>query len=141
MSRQLAAAQTIAVVEAGGRTVSLGDLLGPEFEARPRELFGPDNYHPSAEGYATAAMAVLPTLCASLGLWPPTDERPDARRGEAFLPVAKAAAAAAAEAGTEVTPTGSDAAHPRWALRKRRRRRPVEQEHPAPDPEPAHRPA
>ena len=30
-SRDLAAAQTVAVVEAGGRTVSLGDLLGPEF--------------------------------------------------------------------------------------------------------------
>lgn len=68
-SRQLAAAQTIGAVEQGGRTVSLGDLLGPEFEANPRELFGPDNYHPSAEGYATAAMAVLPTVCAALGLW------------------------------------------------------------------------
>lgn len=68
-SRQLAAAQTIGTVEQGGRTVSLGDLLGPEFEANPRELFGPDNYHPSAEGYATAAMAVLPTVCAALGLW------------------------------------------------------------------------
>ena len=31
LSRELAAAQTIAVVAAGGRTVSLGDLLGPEF--------------------------------------------------------------------------------------------------------------
>ena len=83
LSRQLAAAQTIAVVEQGGRTVSLGDLLGPEFEANPRELFGPDNYHPSAEGYATAAMAVLPTLCAALGLWPDDEDRPDAlaRRG------------------------------------------------------------
>lgn len=142
MSRQLAAAQTIAVVEAGGRTVSLGDLLGPEFAARPRELFGPDNYHPSAEGYATAAMAVLPTLCASLGLWPPAEERPDARRGEAFLPVAKAAAAAAAEGGTEVTPAPREPdTHPRWALLKRRRRRPVHQEQPLHEEEPAHRSA
>jgi hypothetical protein len=137
MSRHLAAAQTIAVVEAGGGSFSLGDLLGPEFEARPRELFGPDNYHPSAEGYATAAMAVLPTLCASLGLWPQADERPDARRGEAFLPVAKAAATAASEAGTEVTPSHTAP----WALVKRRRRRPLHQEQPAPDPEPANRPA
>ncbi|WP_405872062.1 MULTISPECIES: SGNH/GDSL hydrolase family protein [unclassified Streptomyces] len=124
-SRQLAAAQTIGTVEQGGRTVSLGDLLGPEFEANPRELFGPDNYHPSAEGYATAAMAVLPTLCAALGLWPAEEERPDVSRREGFLPVAKAAAEAASEAGTEVTaamPTG-----PRgpWALLKRRRRRRV----------------
>ncbi|MFJ4621368.1 SGNH/GDSL hydrolase family protein [Streptomyces sp. NPDC088812] len=124
-SRQLAAAQTIGVVEQGGRTVSLGDLLGPEFEANPRELFGPDHYHPSAEGYATAAMAVLPTVCAALGLWPAEEERPDASRREGFLPVARAAAEAASEAGTEVTaamPTG-----PRgpWALLKRRRRRRV----------------
>ncbi|GGJ24350.1 lipase [Streptomyces brasiliensis] len=124
-SRQLAAAQTIGAVEQGGRTVSLGDLLGPEFAANPRELFGPDNYHPSAEGYATAAMAVLPTVCATLGLWPAEEERPDVSRREGFLPVARAAAEAASEAGTEVTaamPTG-----PRgpWALLKRRRRRRV----------------
>jgi lysophospholipase L1-like esterase len=131
-SRQLAAAQTIAAVGLGARTVSLGDLLGPEFEARPRELFGPDNFHPSAEGYATAAMAVLPTLCAALGLWPEADERPDARRGEGFLPVAEAAAEAAAEGGTEVAAAPPAGAGPRgrWALLKRRRRRPVEQEHP-----------
>ena len=131
-SRQLAAAQTIGTVEQGGRTVSLGDLLGPEFAANPRELFGPDNYHPSAEGYATAAMAVLPTVCAALGLWPAEEERPDVSRREGFLPVARAAAEAASEAGTEVTaamPTG-----PRgpWALLKRRRRHRV----PATDPSP-----
>ncbi|MFJ3232544.1 SGNH/GDSL hydrolase family protein [Streptomyces sp. NPDC086787] len=135
-SRQLAAAQTIGVVEQGGRTVSLGDLLGPEFAANPRELFGPDNYHPSAEGYATAAMAVLPTVCAALGLWPAEEERPDVSRREGFLPVARAAAEAASEAGTEVTaamPTG-----PRgpWALLKRRRRRRV----PEPDPDATPRP-
>ncbi|MEU0971380.1 SGNH/GDSL hydrolase family protein [Streptomyces sp. NPDC005917] len=133
-SRQLAAAQTIGTVEQGGRTVSLGDLLGPEFAANPRELFGPDNYHPSAEGYATAAMAVLPTVCAALGLWPAEEERPDVTRREGFLPVARAAAEAAAEPGTEVTaamPTG-----PRgpWALLKRRRRHHVDG--PALSPEP-----
>lgn len=132
-SRQLAAAQTIGVVEQGGRTVSLGDLLGPEFAANPRELFGPDNYHPSAEGYATAAMAVLPTVCAALGLWPAEEERPDVTRREGFLPVARAAAEAASEAGTEVTaamPTGPKGP---WALLKRRRRRRV----PEPDRAPA----
>ncbi|WP_141311426.1 SGNH/GDSL hydrolase family protein [Streptomyces spinoverrucosus] len=133
-SRQLAAAQTIGVVEQGGRTVSLGDMLGPEFAANPRELFGPDNYHPSAEGYATAAMAVLPTVCAALGLWPAEEERPDVTRREGFLPVARAAAEAASEAGTEVTaamPTG-----PRgpWALLKRRRRRRVTEAEPSPQP-------
>lgn len=118
LSRQLAAAQTIAVVEEGGRTVSVGDLLGPEFAANPAELFGPDNYHPSAEGYATAAMALLPTLCAALGLWPTEDERPDATRREGILPVARAAAEAAAEGGTEVT-----AVRGPWALLKHRKRR------------------
>ncbi|WP_010473712.1 SGNH/GDSL hydrolase family protein [Streptomyces sudanensis] len=117
LSRQLAAAQTIAVVERGGRTVSLGDLLGPEFAANPREMFGADSYHPSAEGYATAAMAVLPTVCAALGVWP-GPERPDADRGEGVLPVAVAAAEAAAEAGTEVA-----GARAPWALLKHRRRR------------------
>ncbi len=97
--------------------MSLGDLLGPEFAANPRELFGPDNYHPSAEGYATAAMAVLPTLCAVLGLWPETDRLDGARR-EDILPVAKAASQAAREAGTEVT-----GARAPWALLKHRRRR------------------
>lgn len=119
LSRQLAAAQTIGVVEQGGRTVSLGDLLGPEFEANPRELFGPDNFHPSAEGYATAAMAVLPTLCASLGLWP--EEGPAVAPDEGILPVARAAAKAAAEGGSEVT-----AARGPWALLRRRRGQPLD---------------
>ena len=114
--------------------MSLGDLLGPEFAANPRELFGPDQYHPSAEGYATAAMAVLPTVCAALGLWPAEEERPDVFRREGFLPVARAAAEAASEAGTEVAaamPTG-----PRgpWALLKRRRRRRVAAVEPTPAP-------
>ncbi|MGW1883241.1 SGNH/GDSL hydrolase family protein [Streptomyces sp. NPDC001970] len=130
VSRQLAAAQTIGAVEQGGRTVSLGDLLGPEFAANPREMFGVDNYHPSAEGYATAAMAVLPTLCAVLGLWPETD-RLDADRDEGMLPVAKAAAEAASEGGTEVT-----GARAPWALLKHRRRRRLPASV-APEPEPS----
>ncbi|MEU6243245.1 SGNH/GDSL hydrolase family protein [Streptomyces sp. NPDC047024] len=130
-SRQLAAAQTIGVVEQGGRTVSLGDLLGPEFAANPRELFGPDSYHPSAEGYATAAMAVLPTVCAALGLWPAEEEGPDVARREGFLPVARAAAEAAAEAGTEVTAAMPSGPRGPWALLKRRRRRGVPETEPA----------
>ncbi|WP_103503652.1 SGNH/GDSL hydrolase family protein, partial [Streptomyces sp. SM14] len=121
MSRQLAAAQTIAVVELGGRTVSLGDLLGPEFAAHPKEMFGPDRYHPSAEGYATAAMALLPTVCAAMGVWP-EPERVEPARRESVLPVERAAVRAAKEGGTEVA---SDEAAPRapWALLKHRRRR------------------
>ncbi|GAA4804694.1 SGNH/GDSL hydrolase family protein [Streptomyces ziwulingensis] len=129
-SRQLAAAQTIGAVEQGGRTVSLGDLLGPEFAQNPRAMFGPDNYHPSADGYATAAMAVLPTVCAALGLWPAAEERPDAARREGFLPVARAAAEAVAEAGTEVAAAAPTAPRGPWALLKRRRRRRVAEAEP-----------
>jgi lysophospholipase L1-like esterase len=124
LCRQLAAAQTIAVVELGGRTVSLGALLGPEFAARPRELFGPDRYHPSAAGYATVAMAMLPTLCAAVGAWP-AGERADARRRERLLPVADAAVAAAAEDGTEVSGAGDAGRRTPWAMLRRRRRHPL----------------
>ncbi|WP_033218723.1 SGNH/GDSL hydrolase family protein [Kitasatospora phosalacinea] len=120
LSRQLAAAQTIAVVEAGGRTVSLGSLLGPEFASRP-ELFAADRYHPSAQGYATASMALLPSLCAALELWP--QESPAAGGAvepQAVLPVAVAAAAAAGRSGTEVTAAGPANGTWRWATLKQR---------------------
>lgn len=124
-SRSLAAAQTIAVVEAGGRTVSIGALLGPEFAARP-DLFGPDRFHPSAEGYSTAAMAILPSVCAALDLWPLDEERPDSFRGEGVLPIAVAAVEAVEEGGTEVAGTrvaGNERGpRGRWALLRHRRR-------------------
>ena len=67
-SRRLAAGQTIAVLEEGGRTVSLGSILGPEFAATPALLFGPDQFHPSAEGYRRLASVLLPsTLAAEIG--------------------------------------------------------------------------
>ncbi|MEV4614447.1 SGNH/GDSL hydrolase family protein [Kitasatospora sp. NPDC049258] len=120
VSRQLAAAQTIAVVEAGGRTVSLGSLLGPEFAARP-EMFAADRYHPSAQGYATAAMALLPSLCAALGLWPQEAGPAAPVQGDAVLPVAVAAAAAAGQSGTEVVAVGPEGAR-RWAQLRHRLR-------------------
>ncbi|MEV4556975.1 SGNH/GDSL hydrolase family protein [Kitasatospora sp. NPDC049285] len=118
LSRQLAAAQTIAVVEAGGRTVSLGSLLGPEFAARP-EMFAADRYHPSAQGYATASMALLPSVCAALELWPQDDPNA-AVEPQAVLPVAVAAAAAAGRSGTEVTAAGPANGTWRWATLKHR---------------------
>ncbi|MEW1911719.1 SGNH/GDSL hydrolase family protein [Kitasatospora sp. NPDC085895] len=122
LSRQLAAAQTIAVVEAGGRTVSLGSLLGPEFATRP-ELFAADRYHPSAQGYATAAMAMLPSLCATLDLWPDEeDTAAEPPAAQAVLPVEVAAAAAAGHSGTEVAAAGTGPAARRWALMRHRLR-------------------
>ena len=94
-SRDLAAAQTVAVVEAGGRTVSLGDLIGPEFAESPHEMFSKDRFHPSAAGYARAAAALLPSVCAALGVWgaDTSDRPPEPRRGEGVGPVAVAAGA------------------------------------------------
>lgn len=104
-SRQMAAAQTVAVVEEGGSTVALGDLLSDEFLRYPDEMFGPDRFHPSARGYARAVAVVLPALCAALGLLP---EPVDAHRSERVevLPVERAAAAAVEEPGSEVRQAG-----------------------------------
>ncbi|HWS57138.1 MAG TPA: SGNH/GDSL hydrolase family protein, partial [Actinotalea sp.] len=126
-SRDLAAAQTVAVVEAGGRTVSLADLLGPEFEGSPHEMFSKDRFHPSAAGYARVASALLPTVCAALGVWgvDTSDRAPERRRGEGVGPVAVAAGQAVKEPGTEVAPTEiagqSRGPRGRWAVLLRRR--------------------
>lgn len=129
-SRQMAAAQTVVVVEAGGRTVSLGDILGPEFAARPREMFSQDRFHPSAAGYAAAAAVTLPSVCAALGVWPEADLPPLPFHREGVAPVATAAARAAGVAGTEVTATRVDGhergPRGRWAFLRRRRPRLVE---------------
>jgi lysophospholipase L1-like esterase len=102
-SRELAAAQTIAVVEAGGRTVSLADLLGPEFAARPLEMFSADKFHPSATGYARAAAAMLPSVATALGYWQAErDRHPDVLRGEGIDDIAHAAVRAVDAPGTEV---------------------------------------
>ena len=103
MARHLAAAQTVAVVGAGGRTVSMGDLLGPIF-ARRRDMFSDDQFHPSAAGYAAAADAVLPSCLDVLGL------RTRHSSASTFTtrrprPVARAAVRAAAHPGTEVAAT------------------------------------
>jgi lysophospholipase L1-like esterase len=125
-SRELAAAQTIGVVEAGGRSVSLADLLGHEFVTRRREMFSADRFHPSAAGYARAAAALLPSVCAVLSVWPEglAGSGPDTRRGERTDDVAHAAARAASTAGIEVSGTDVDGASQgprgRWALLLRR---------------------
>lgn len=111
-SRQLAAAQTIAVVEAGGRTVSLGDLLGPEFARAPDHLFSADRFHPSAAGYAAVAAAVLPTVVAALDPGRPDRTDPGGPT-DVGVPVRRSgvgslswvAVEAAYHAGTEVTST------------------------------------
>lgn len=105
-SRRLAAAQTIAVVESGGHSVSLGSLLGPNFDAAPLELFGPDRYHPSPAGYRTLATAMLPTVANAMGILPDDGQEPEPFRGEGVFALARAAVAAAEHAGTEVSEVG-----------------------------------
>jgi lysophospholipase L1-like esterase len=122
VSRRLATAQTIAVVGAGGRTVSLGDLLGELFASRT-DMFADDQFHPSAEGYRHAAEALVPSCLDALGL------RTRARSASTFTtrrpkPVAKAAAQAAARPGSEVAPperSGHRVRRGPWAQLRRRR--------------------
>ncbi|HZZ96604.1 MAG TPA: SGNH/GDSL hydrolase family protein [Jatrophihabitantaceae bacterium] len=126
LSRRMAREQTVAVVRAGGRTVSLGDLLGPIF-AKRIEMFSADRFHPSEEGYKEAALAVLPSALDALGLGT------RARSASTFTtrrskPLEKAAAQAAARPGSEVVASES---RPMTAFRGRpgtwarlRRRRP-----------------
>ena len=124
-SRRLAAAQAIAVVEAGGRTVSLSSILGAEFDAAPAIFFGPDQFHPSAEGYASMAAVLLPSVLAALELIPEDQATPEALRGEGVLPIAPAAVRASRTPGTELggaeVAGSSRGVRGRWvALRHRR---------------------
>ncbi len=128
-SRLLAAAQTIATVEAGGRSVSLGTILGPEFLAAPSDMFGPDQFHPSSAGYQSCAAAMLPTVAAAVGVVPDDAREPESDRGEGVYTLARAAVAAADTTGTEVSRARlAGAEHGprgRWALLRRRRRQAI----------------
>lgn len=126
-SRELAAAQTVAVVEAGARTISVGDLLGPEFEASPSVMFSQDRFHPSAAGYARVASALLPTVAAAVDAWPEGavhDSEPEPGRGEGIGALDDAAERAVSSPGTEVGPAEfrGHRAGPRgpWAMLRRR---------------------
>jgi len=127
-SRRLAAAQSITVVEAGGRTVSLAAILGPEFDAAPAVLFGPDQFHPSADGYRALAQVVVPSVLASLGVIEGDEETLERWRGERVLPIARAAVEAAQESGTELggTEVGGSrrGLRGRWVELRHRRRGP-----------------
>jgi lysophospholipase L1-like esterase len=106
LSRTLSAAQAVAVVAAGGRAVSLGDILGPEF-ATQREYFSEDQFHPSAAGYARAAEVLLPSAAAALGLTTVSGPAGPFTSTRA-RPVAQAAARAASRPGTEVSAASVD---------------------------------
>lgn len=121
-SRKLAALQTVGVVKAGGRTVSLGAILGPAFARDPR-MFSADEFHPSAQGYAAAAEVLLPTAAAAVGLWPEGAEPLDRHFGKQRVTSVEHAAVRAVErAGTEVSQADADApVSAGWARLRRRR--------------------
>ncbi len=118
LSRTLARRQTVAVVEAGGRTVSLGSLLGVLFMAERDVMFGVDRFHPSERGYANMVSVMVPALAAS---WrehartaayagPPRD----------VMSLDEAAAEASQNAGTQVVQENGQGRS--WATVLRRRR-------------------
>lgn len=145
LSRQMAREQTVAAVRAGGRTVSVGDLLGPLFATR-LDLFSADRFHPNAAGYEVATLTLLPSALDALGL------RTRARSASVFTtrmskPIEKAAAQAAAHPGSEVAPSDTPPVIARgpdgtWArLRRRRIWRPLHgRAHPSPLAAPASSP-
>jgi hypothetical protein len=93
-------------------------------------MFSSDRFHPSPAGYARAAAALLPSVCAALGIWVGEPEpAPDRRRGEGVGPVAVAAVQAVRDPGTEVSAAavGGQVRGPRglWAVLRRRPHEPV----------------
>ena len=104
VSRRLAAAQTIAVVEEGGQAVSLGNLLAQAFHEEP-QLWSADRFHPSAEGYRRIVDAVLPSLLEAVGVEIPVS----VPVSDSVQDVALAASVASREPGLAVeTVPGSD---------------------------------
>ena len=65
-------------------------------------LFGPDQFHPSADGYRSLAAVLLPSTLAALGLMPDDEVEPEAFRGEGLRSVADAAIEAVNVPGTEL---------------------------------------
>jgi lysophospholipase L1-like esterase len=113
-SRSLAAAQMVGVVEAGGRSVALADLLGADFAREPETYFGADQFHPSATGYRAMADALAPSVAASLG-YGEEPAQPSYAAGPAVA-VERAAAAAADRGGTELSAVdGGGPGRSRWA--------------------------
>jgi lysophospholipase L1-like esterase len=107
LSRTLAAAQAVAVVQAGGRAVSLGDLLGPEFSLRPDHLFSSDQFHPSSAGYTAVAQVLASSVLAALVRGESGEVLPDRIAPPTVAPLAQAAATSAARPGTELSATSA----------------------------------
>jgi len=114
-SRRLAAAQTVAVVEAGGIAVSLGDLLARDFHELPH-LWSADRFHPSPDGYARIVDVLLPSVLESTGV----DHPVSVPISDSVQDLAVAADVAAYESGVEVEVLSGDGAPGRLARLRRR---------------------
>jgi lysophospholipase L1-like esterase len=121
LSRRLARAQTVAVVEAGGVAVSLGDLLGDLFGDH-EHLWSADRFHPSADGYRHIVDAILPSLLEHAGVEIPVS----VPVSESVQDVTVAAGVASREAGLAVeTVTGGEGAAEQGRLARLVRRLPL----------------
>ena len=130
-SRRLAAMQAAAALQAGAIAVSLGDTLGPEFEARPSDLFSQDRYHPNPEGYAALGEVLAPAVIRAAGFdLPGLPTRYDLPRSADLIRAALEAAAIPGTVAEPIQPEGSGAR--RALARVWRRRRPAAD----PDPDP-----
>ena len=119
-SRQLAESQARVTAEEGGRSVSLGSLLMDEFAANPH-YFGPDRFHPSADGYASMVSVLLPTALAALGHEVDDDLTAPYRDGE--MEMHRAVEEAARVPGTEIDGSERGSRFVGGLVRLRRRRR------------------
>jgi lysophospholipase L1-like esterase len=118
LSRDLARRQTIAVVEAGGRAVSLGDLLGTLFAEKRDVMFGADHFHPSETGYANMVSVLIPAIAASLRQRARTVAYSGHPRD--LTSVADAAAVSVENPGTQVVPDAGPGGRFASVLRRRR---------------------
>ena len=116
-SRQMAEAQTVAVVDQGAIAISLGDLLGEEF-AREPHLWGPDRFHPSPAGYHRVVQALLPGVLHAAG-----QEMTGELLRDSVQDIDLAAAVAASNPGLEVEalPAEEGSSGPGRLARLRRR--------------------
>ena len=119
LSRTLAAAQAVAVVTAGGRAVSMGDLLGPEFSIHPDQLFSADRFHPSSDGYRAVAQVLASSVLAALARGESGELLPDHVKPSTVAPLTQAATSAAQRPGTELllvrAPDAAVSPRGRWA--------------------------
>jgi lysophospholipase L1-like esterase len=113
-SRRLARQQMISVVRAGGRAVSLGDLLAGLFDEQREAMFGEDRFHPSAAGYANMVSVLIPAIAAALN--DPQQDVIDSGQPRDVMSLDAAATQAAQQPGTQVVRSGRLAS----VLRRRR---------------------